>query len=303
MRSLIQKITLTLLSWINPQITSIFALIIKKIFFSKKSKKYQVSMINLRICFPEKNDEWLEKMINASLDEFAKAILEAPYLWRVASKNLDKLIFKVHEEHYIDQCLKKNKGIIFLTPHHGCWELSGLYAASKIDTAILFNPFKNKTLNNFVLKGRAVTGATVVPTDNIGIKVLLKFLKNNKAIGILPDHTPKAGQGEMSFFFNEPSNTITLINKLARKSKTPIMFIHSKRLPKGIGYEIFIEKINDEYYECSDADALLILNKSLEKIILKYPEQYLWSYEKFRNRVGVEENIYLSTSSKTQELK
>ena len=80
MRSLIQKITLILLSWINPQITSIFALIIKKIFFSKKSKKYQVSMINLRICFPEKNDEWLEKMINASLDEFAKAILEAPYL-------------------------------------------------------------------------------------------------------------------------------------------------------------------------------------------------------------------------------
>ena len=76
-----------------------------------------------------------------------------------------------------------------------------------------------------------------------------KFLKNNKAIGILPDHTPKAGQGKMSFFFNEPSNTITLINKLARKSKVPIMFIHSKRLPKGIGYEVFVEKINDEYYE------------------------------------------------------
>ena len=142
-----------------------------------------------------------------------------------------------------------------------------------------------------------------MPTDNAGIKVLLKFLKNNKAIGILPDHTPKAGQGKMSFFFNEPSNTITLINKLARKSKVPIMFIHSKRLPKGIGYEVFVEKINDKYYECSDDDALLILNKSLEKIILKYPEQYLWSYEKFRNRVGVEENIYVTTSSKTQELK
>ena len=204
---------------------------------------------------------------------------------------------------FLDIFLEKNKGIIFLTPHHGCWELSGLYAASKIDTAILFNPFKNQTLNNYVLKGRAVTGATVVPTDNAGIKVLLKFLKNNKAIGILPDHTPKAGQGQMSFFFNEPSNTITLINKLARKSKVPILFIHSKRLPKGIGYEVFVEKISDKYYECSDDDALLILNKSLEKIILKYPEQYLWSYEKFRNRVGVEENIYVTTSSKTQELK
>ena len=41
---------------------------------------------------------------------------------------------------------------------------------------------------------------------------------------------------------------------------------------------------------------------SNEKIILKYPEQYLWSYEKFRNRVGVEENIYVTTFSKTQEL-
>ena len=57
-----------------------------------KSKRYKVSMINLKICFPEKSDDWLEKMASTSLGEFAKAILEAPYLWRVASKSIDKLI-------------------------------------------------------------------------------------------------------------------------------------------------------------------------------------------------------------------
>ena len=44
------------------------------------------------------------------------------------------------------------------------------------------------------------------------------------------------------------------------------------------------------------------IEQKFRKIILKYPEQYLWSYEKFRNRVGVEENIYVTTFSKTQEL-
>ncbi|GIR92271.1 MAG: hypothetical protein CM15mP93_04580 [Thiotrichaceae bacterium] len=56
------KIILTILSWVTPQITSILALIIKKIFF-KKSKRYKVSMINLKICFPEKSDDWLEKWL------------------------------------------------------------------------------------------------------------------------------------------------------------------------------------------------------------------------------------------------
>ena len=75
MRRLIQKIILTILSWVTPQITSILALIIKKIFF-QKNKRYKVSMINLKICFPEKSDDWLEKMASTSLGEFAKAILK-----------------------------------------------------------------------------------------------------------------------------------------------------------------------------------------------------------------------------------
>ena len=68
-------------------------------------------MINLKICFPEKNDDWLEKWLAAW--RVCKSNFEAPYLWRVASKSIDKLILKVHEEHYIDQSLEKNKGIIF----------------------------------------------------------------------------------------------------------------------------------------------------------------------------------------------
>ena len=43
------------------------------------------------------------------------------------------------------------------------------------------------------------------------------------------------------------------------------MFIHSKRLPKGIGYEVFVEKINDEYYECSDDDALAYIEQKFRK--------------------------------------
>ena len=103
----------------------------------------------------------------------------------------------MHNEQVIDECEKQNKGIIFMTTHHGSWELSGLFVASKVKIFSMFKPLRNEVINDFVYKGRAAQGATLVETNNSGVKALLKALKNNFGIGILPDHTPKLNQGVM----------------------------------------------------------------------------------------------------------
>ena len=114
----------------------------------------------------------------------------SPLVYIEYLKNIN-LLNKVNNEEVIKECVNKNKGVIFMTPHHGSWELSGLFVASKIKTYTMFKPLRNKVLNDFVFKGRESQGASLVETDNIGVKKLLKALKNNFGIGILPDHTPK----------------------------------------------------------------------------------------------------------------
>ena len=290
--STIQKICLFSLSYCSLSIVDTFASILAIFLYSKNSKKYQVTQKNLSICFPDKSTDWVNKMTKNSLKEYMKSLLEAPYIYRKANKNMHTLIRKVYSENIIEEAVKEGKGVIFMTPHHGSWELSGLFAASKIKIFNMYKPLRNNMLNDYVFYGRKSTGSNLVATDNAGVKTLLKALKNNHGIGILPDHTPKINQGVMSRFFNIPVNTTTLIYKLGKKNKVPIVYLSAERLKSGKGFDIYIGMVDKIFYEHGEVEAADFLNKTLEDIINKNIRQYLWSYERFRNRIGVTENIY-----------
>ena len=290
--STIQKICLFLLSYCSLSLTHTFASILATLLYSKNSKKYKVTQKNLSICFPNKSTDWVSKMAKNSLREYMKSLLETPYVYRKANKNMNSLIRKVYSEKIIEEAIKEGKGIIFMTPHHGSWELSGLFVASKIKTYNMYKPLRNNMLNEYVFSGRKSTGSNLVATDNTGVKTLLKALKNNHGVGILPDHTPKINQGVMSRFFNIPVNTTTLIYKLGKKNKVPIVYVSAERLKSGKGFDIYIGMVDKIFYEHGEVEAADFLNKTLEDIINKNVRQYLWSYERFRNRSGVTENIY-----------
>lgn len=290
--STFQKLCLFLLSLCGLRITHGIANILFILFFSTNSKKYHVAYKNLKLCFPEKTEYWIEKTAKESIREYLKSVLETPYLYKSSNKKIKTLIRNIHNEELIKNCIGKNKGIIFMTPHHGSWELSGLYVASKIKMFSMFKPLRNEILNNFVFKGRESRGATLVETDNIGVKKLLKALKSNHAIGILPDHTPKINQGVMSSFYEIPVNTTTLIYKLGKKNRVPIIYVFSERLAKSKGFNIHLGVFEDDFYNLDEKTAADFLNKKIENLVNKNISQYLWSYERFRNRSGVKENIY-----------
>ena len=138
--STIQKFSLFLLSFCSLSITHKIAFFLSKIFFTKNSKKYHVTYKNLRACFPNKSKAWYLKKTKESLAEYAKSMLETPYVYRKSQKNFNRLINKVYSENLINDALGEKKGVIFMTPHHGSWETSGLYAASKIKTFTMYKP-------------------------------------------------------------------------------------------------------------------------------------------------------------------
>ena len=287
-----QKICLFSLSYCSLSITHTFASILATLVYSKKSKKYLITQKNLSICFPNKTNDWVNTTTKDSLKEHLKTLLETPYIYRKVKKDMNSLINKVHSENIIQDAIKEGKGIIFMTPHYGSWELAGLFLASKMKTYWMYKPLRNNVLNEYVLSGRKSTGCNLVTTDNAGVKVLLKALKNNHGIGILPDHTPKINQGVMSSFFDIPVNTTTLLYKLGKKNKVPIIYISGERLKSGKGFDIYIGRVDKIFYEHDEVKAADFLNKTLENLINKNVRQYLWSYERFRNRRGVTENIY-----------
>lgn len=90
--------------------------------------------------------------------------------------------------------------MIFITPHFGSRELSGLYASSLYPLATLYRPSR-LYIDPLIIEGRGKNGATLVSTTAWRIRDMMKAMKNGRSVGILPDQDPGAKDGDVCTFF------------------------------------------------------------------------------------------------------
>lgn len=246
----------------------------------------QVTTTNIRLCFPELSAEQHKQLMIKTLAETGKTLIEASPMWRWNKKKLFSLIKKIHGEELVKKALKTN-GVILALPHFGNWELLGLYCSANYPTTSMYQKPKLSQINNTVKHGRERLGAKLVPADNQGVRAMLKALKNNECVCILPDQEPSKGNGVFAPFFGIQAYSMTLISRLAKKTNATVIIAYTKRLPEGRGYEIVFtalpemkEKINADSLD----DSVIYLNKEMEAEIKKVPEQYQWGYKRFRTQ-------------------
>ena len=187
------------------------------ILYLTHNRSKKIAQTNIRICFPEKNKDWQKRLLKRSLQESGRTLLESLWLWRNASSAFSKLRKKSDNQAILDRAINNDRGTIFITPHFGSWEYSGLLIASQCDLMILYAPPKIPYLHEFSRHGRGGTGATLIDTSTLSFKHLVKHLKKGGNIGILPDQVPVGHGGVYAPFFVRLAYTSTLVCKLAKK--------------------------------------------------------------------------------------
>jgi len=251
------------------------------------NRNLHVTAINIQLCFPEIDQQHQQQLIKKSLIEMGKTLTEAGPMWQWNKDELFKLIKEVRGEAFIQQAINNQQGVILALPHLGNWELLGLYCSAKYSTTSMYQKPKMVQLNSIVKKGRERFGAKLVPTDNQGIRAMLKALKKNELVCILPDQEPSEGNGIFAPFFGLQAYSMTLISRLASKTNAKVIVAYTKRLTNGQGYEIIFSE-PDKMDVDSLEHSVAYLNTELEKCIHEIPEQYQWSYKRFRKQPATE---------------
>jgi KDO2-lipid IV(A) lauroyltransferase len=225
------------------------------------------------------------RMRAAVVCETGKGALEVPAIWLRPHDRVARLVVEASGWEHVERAAKAHKGLIFLTPHLGCWEMTGQYLASRTPITVMYSPPNIKSLEPLMRAGRD-RGAAMnsVPADMRGVRAMLKALRRGEAIGILPDQVPGVGEGEWVEFFGRPAYTMTLVARLAEKTGAPVLLCHSRRLSWGRGYRFEIEPPLAPRPPESPVRAL---NRSLEQLIRRCPQQYLWSYNRYKVPAGV----------------
>lgn len=222
-------------------------------------------------------------ILPVAIAEMGRSIVELPWIWGRSYGEVLSMVRECVGIEHIEAAQAQGKGIVFLTPHLGCFEISALYAAQRMPITVLYRPPKLGWLEGVMRAGRERGQAKLAKADVGGVRLLYKALRRGEAIGLLPDQVPSRGEGEWAEFFGKPAYTMTLVGRLAENNGATVLMAYSERLPKGRGYVIHVEPLTLDFSRPVPGQ----INAALERTIRACPAQYLWSYNRYKAPSGV----------------
>ncbi len=221
----------------------------------------------------------------AAIRESGKLLLEMPWVWNRPQEEVVALVRSIEGAQLAEAARSRGKGVILLTPHLGSFEVSVHYLAARFGpVTALYRAPRQKAFEPLVRAGRERGDVRLASSDVKGVKALLRALKRGEAIGILPDQVPTRGEGAWADFFGRPAYTMTLATRLQESTGATILLVLCERLPRGQGYRLRIAPFPQPE---NGETPTRRLNRALEGLIRMLPEQYLWSYNRYKVPGGV----------------
>tara|TARA_Y100001970_G_scaffold132569_1_gene163585 strand:- start:6461 stop:7321 length:861 start_codon:yes stop_codon:yes gene_type:complete len=226
--------------------------------------------------------------INISNIEFAENVLgnygrifaEYPYLKDFRKNNLSKYI-EIDGEYNLDQIKKKKKPVVFISGHFSNFELMAMQIEkSGISLAAIYRPlnniFLNKTMEhirtNYICKNQIKKGRS-------GTRQILENLKKGNSIALMIDQ--RVTQGIKINFFGDLASTTTIPAQIIKKYKCDLVPIYIERYQK-YHFKMYVSQPISINSNKSQKEISEHLNKILEKMILRNPDQWIWTHDRWK---------------------
>ena len=222
--------------------------------------------------------------LRAAVAETGKSVTELSKIWFGRDEEITRLV-TCTDWHVVEAAQRAGKGVIFLTPHLGCFEISAWYGAQRLPLTVLYRPPKRAGLEPLMKEGRARGQARLAPATLAGVRQLYKALRRGEAIGVLPDQAPGVGEGVWVDFFGRPAYTMTLVSRLQETTGAAVVMAFAERLSQGRGYVLHLSPVADHPLDP------VALNRAVERVVRSCPGQYLWGYNRYKVPAGAEQPV------------
>ncbi len=249
------------------------------LFISPQRKN--ITQINLQLCFPEKTQIELEKMVKEVFKDIGKGLIETGIAWWKSDRFIDKLINKKTDFEHLDS---NNEGCLILLKHSTHAELDIRIISRLLRVGGMYKTQTNKVMNYLMIKAR--NKYLIGTVTNRQTRRGLKWLRNGLKFLYAADQDYGTKGSEFVPFFGIQAATITLPSDLFKKG-TRVYFFNVIRVNSS--YEITLS----EFSQQTDKDGFLNeMNNFYQKAILETPTQYFWMHRRFKTRPEGEEGFY-----------
>ncbi len=218
-----------------------------------------------------------------------RVLLEMPYLWLRPPGTRIAPAPTLHGAECVEAAHAKGRGIVYLTPHMGCFEIAAQaiaehFAARHGPITVLYRPARKAMLRDLMDNTRARPGVATAPATLAGVRQLIRALRRGESVGLLPDQVPPDGMGVWAPFFGKPAYTMTLAARLVQQTGAAPLLVWGERLPAGRGFRVHFEPLAEALPTDPQAQeqAAGVINRAMERLILSCPQQYLWGYHRYK---------------------
>ena len=234
--------------------------------------------VNLELLMPELPPRKRSGWIHANIGFLAGLFFEMPRLLLRERNRVVSRITQIQGKELALKACKHGKGVIFLLPHLGNWEVLAPYLGKEFRCTALFKPLDNAQLNRILWKYRTETGMKLVPISRSGIRELLLALKRKECAVILPDQTPRSHRARQTVrFFGTPMPMPSLLTQLHSRTGAQVISVFAvKSAPND--YRVEFHSPAQSIYAKDIQQSVQGVAASVEKCVRLYPTQYQWSY-------------------------
>jgi KDO2-lipid IV(A) lauroyltransferase len=252
-------------------------------------RERRVAERNLEVCFPELSVAARAELLARHLESLGLSIAEMAIGWFAPLATLERIVAVRGREH-LDAALARGQGVILVTAHFTPLEVGvAIIEGFGVRCGGMYRPQGNPMLDALILRGRSRFMREQIARDNV--RAAIRHLKSNGVLLYLPDQTYLGNQSALVPFFGEPALTNIATSKLARLSGATVLTYFFRRLPDDSGYVVDIDMLDG--FPTSDPIAdTRQLGAALERYIRIAPEQYLWTYRKFKYRPAPLRDLY-----------
>lgn len=242
---------------------------------------HAVVRTNLAMCFPRWSEAERGRLYRDHLVETLRLVLESGAISFWSAERLERHVPVVEGWESTRELIDSGRGVIVVGAHYGNWEVLPLWLSIHRPLTALYKPPKRPELERLITTTRSRFGTRMIPSGSPSMRKMLAALRGGEMIGILADQQPKQGEGVFVDFFGQPALTMTLVNRLARRTGAAVVFISAERLPKGRGWALRLNPADERIADDNPKAALAVMHHWLEQEISRNPAQYLWSYKRF----------------------
>jgi len=221
-----------------------------------------------------------KSIINNMWGNYGRILSEYVYLKQFRKNNLNQFI-EIEGLNYLNEIKNNNKQVVFISGHFNNFELMAMEIEKVgINLCAIYRPLNNPFLNiimenirkNYICKNQIKKGKG-------GTRDLLNLFKKNFSVALMIDQ--RVSEGENIDLFNHSAKTTTIPAQLVKKYGCNIIPVYIERV-KNYHFKLYFNKPVKFDDNLSLQQITLELNKILEKMILKNPDQWIWSHDRWK---------------------